>query len=292
MDRKSAAGKQAQSEATSHLKDLRSTLAFLKDQGDVIETDQEVDPDLQLTGLQKLMDGGPPALFSKVKGKPDHRLLTNLFGSIEIMNKMFAWENDKERTVKLAQALNRPIPPVEISQSEAPCQEVVIERPKNVYDHIVPIRHTELEKELTVGSGIRCLSGAVFAGGTDTGYNRMNFRWGNVGTFQVSPGSHMWQVLSDAHRKREQIPITMCFGTPPACTLLAGAAFDYVILPHGCDELGIAGAAQGFPVRLVKARTVDAMAMAALRNRRSGRSAEARPLPFPSRMGGLYGQVL
>jgi 4-hydroxy-3-polyprenylbenzoate decarboxylase len=72
----------------------------------------------------------------------------------------------------------------------------------------------------------------------------------------------MWQVLSDAHRKKERVPLTFCFGVPPACTLLAGAAFDYVILPYGCDELGVAGAAQGYPVRLVKARTVDAMAIA------------------------------
>jgi gallate decarboxylase subunit C len=49
---------------------------------------------------------------------------------------------------------------------------------------------------------------------------------------------------------------------PPACTLLAGAGFDYVILPKGCDEIGIAGAVQGSPVRLVKARTVDAWALA------------------------------
>ena len=58
------------------------------------------------------------------------------------------------------------------------------------------------------------------------------------------------------------MPLTFCFGVPPACTLLAGAAFDYVILPYGCDELGVAGSAQGFPVRVVKARTVDAWAIA------------------------------
>jgi hypothetical protein len=42
---------------------------------------------------------------------------------------------------------------------------------------------------LTVGSGNRLISGEYFNGGTDLGYNRMNFRWGNVGTFQISPGS-------------------------------------------------------------------------------------------------------
>ena len=54
----------------------------------------------------------------------------------------------------------------------------------------------------------------------------------------------------------------MCFGVPPACTLLAGAAFGYAIMPQGCDEIGIAGAVQGAPIRLVKARTVNAMALA------------------------------
>ena len=245
-----------------HLKDLRSTLAWLEEQGDLIVTDKEVDPDLEVTGLQKLMDGGHPVLFNKVKGKPDHRVITNLFGNIDVVNRMFGWDSDKDRTIKLAAALNRPLPPHEIAQSEAPCQRIVIESPNDINQYLVPIRHTDLEKEMTVGSGIRCISGATFGGGTDVGYNRMNFRWDNVGTFQISPGSHMWQVVSEAYRRREKVPLTFCFGVPPACTLLAGAAFDYVILPYGCDELGVAGAAQGFPIRVVKARTVDAWAIA------------------------------
>jgi len=266
MDRATpGAAKQTRLPAESdagHLRDLRGTLEWLKAQGELIETDQEVDPDLQVTGLQKLMDGGNPVLFSKVKGKSNHRVVTNLFGNIEVVNRMFGWESDKERTLKLAAALNRPLPPSEITQSEAPCQQVVIENPDDVNQYLVPIRHTELEKELTVGSGIRCISGDAFGGGTDVGYNRMNFRWGNIGTFQISPGSHMWQVVSEAYRRREKVPLTFCFGVPPACTLLAGAAFDYVILPYGCDELGVAGAAQGAPIRVVKARTVDAWAIA------------------------------
>ncbi len=248
--------------AQRHLQDLRSTLAWLKARGDMIETDKEVNPDLEVTGLQKLMDGGCPVVFNNVTGKPNHQVLTNLFGDIKVVNAMFGWADDKERTQKLARALSKPLPPQEISQSEAPCQQVVIENPKDVNEHVVPIRHTALEKELTIGSGIRCISGAAFGDGTDVGYNRMNFRWGNVGTFQISPGSHMWQVVSEAYRRNEKVPLTFCFGVPPSCTLLAGGAFDYVILPYGCDELGVAGAAQGFPVRVVKARTVDAWAIA------------------------------
>jgi 4-hydroxy-3-polyprenylbenzoate decarboxylase len=44
--------------------------------------------------------------------------------------------------------------------------------------------------------------------------------------------------------------------------MVAGAWNVRTIVPHGSDELGIAGRFQGAPVRIVKARTVDAYAIA------------------------------
>jgi 4-hydroxy-3-polyprenylbenzoate decarboxylase len=240
---------------------LRSTIEWLRARGYLLETSKEVDPDLEITGLQKTFDGGLPMLFDQVKGYPHARAITNLFSDIRVIEEMFGWDGPKDRTIKLAKALVNPLAPTEIPQDEAPCQEHVIIDDLDVNKWITAIRHTALEPELTVGSGIRCVTGRHFDGGSDLGYNRMNFRWGNVGTFQISPGSHMWQVYTE-HYKEEKIPLTMCFGVPPACTLLAGAGFDYVILPKGCDEIGVAGAVQGSPVRMVKARTVDALALA------------------------------
>src|SRR6266581_7819021 len=118
-------------ETTPHARDLRSALAWLKSQGDLIETDKPVDPDLEITGLQKHLDGGCPVMFHNVKGKPHHRVVTNLFGDIKVINKMFGWKDDAERVKKLAYALRRPLKPVEIAQSEAPCQEHVIKSPKD-----------------------------------------------------------------------------------------------------------------------------------------------------------------
>src|SRR5262252_3734837 len=115
-----------------HAVDLRTALAWLREQGDLIETDKTVDPDLQVTGLQKHMDGGCPVLFENVKGKPKHRVVTNLFGDMKVINKMFGWKDDAERVKKLAHALRHPLKVAEIEQSEAPCQEHVIERPNDV----------------------------------------------------------------------------------------------------------------------------------------------------------------
>jgi len=241
---------------------LRSTLEWLDAQGDVLKTDVEVDPDLEITGIQKHLDGGPVILFNNVKGKPHARAITNLFADIHVVDKMFGFESPQDRKRKLAYAMTHPVKPVEIPQHEAPCQEEVITDDLDVNKYITAIRHTELESELTIGSGISCVIGEYFAGGSHIGYNRMNFRWGNVGTFQISPGSHMWQVMTEHYKDERPIPMTVCFGVPPACTLVAGGGFDYVILPKGCDEVGVAGAIQGSPVKIVKARTVDAYAIA------------------------------
>ena len=43
-----------------------------------------------------------PMLFNNVKGKPNHRVVTNLFGDMNVINKMFGWKDDTDRTRKLA----------------------------------------------------------------------------------------------------------------------------------------------------------------------------------------------
>ena len=256
---------------------LQSTIAWLQATNQLLETDVEVNPDLEITGIQKTLDGSFPILFNNVKGYPHARAITNLFANTDIMNQMFGWADDKDRTKRLAHALTHPMPSVEIPQASAPCQEEVLTADLDVNKWITAIRHTTWESELTIGSGNSVVVGDRFHGGSHIGYNRMNFRWGNVGTFQAAPGGHMWQVQTEFYNECtcEQdgwktgkppcnggIPFTMCFGLPPACTLLAGGGFDYVVLPRGCDELGAAGAVQGYPVRIVKARTVDAWAVA------------------------------
>ena len=57
---------------------LRGALDWLRETGNLIETDKEVNPDLEITGLQKHFDGGPCILFNNVKGKPHARAITGM----------------------------------------------------------------------------------------------------------------------------------------------------------------------------------------------------------------------
>src|SRR3989304_4415435 len=111
--------------------DLRGTLEWLKSEGDLIESDKEVNPDLEITGIQKQLDGGCPILFSNIKDKPHHRCVTNLFGDMNVINKMFAEKPPPARKRKLPSYITHPTPPVIVDQKSAPAQEEVLEKPKD-----------------------------------------------------------------------------------------------------------------------------------------------------------------
>src|SRR6266704_2716537 len=102
---------------------LRSALEWLDSQGDVLTTNVEVDPDLEITGVQKHLDGGPVVLFNKVKGKPHVRAITNLLADMNVVDKLFGYETPQERTRRIADAMTHPLKPREVLRDEAPCQE-------------------------------------------------------------------------------------------------------------------------------------------------------------------------
>src|SRR5438067_12168233 len=110
----------------AELSSLPATVEWLRDQGLLLATDVEVDPDLELTGIQKGLDGSYPILFNSVKGYPHVRALTNLFANYGIIERMFGWANAQDRTRKLAHALTHPLKPIEIDQRDAPCQQDVL----------------------------------------------------------------------------------------------------------------------------------------------------------------------
>ena len=135
------------------LRSLPATIEWLRREGLLMETDVEVDGDLQLTGIQKHFDGSYPILFNNVKGYPHARAITNLFANMDIVDRMFGYENATDRTRKLSYSLTHPIANEVIAQDEAPCQEEVITDDLDVNKFIMAIRHTHLEGEITIGSG-------------------------------------------------------------------------------------------------------------------------------------------
>src|SRR5438132_6027972 len=63
-------GRSSRSPLSSELISLPATVDWLRDQGLLLETDVEVNPDLELTGIQKGLDGSYPIVFNTVRGYP------------------------------------------------------------------------------------------------------------------------------------------------------------------------------------------------------------------------------
>jgi len=245
--------------SNEYLASLRTTIDYLRKENKLLETDVEVNPELEMTGIQKCFDGGLPILFNKVKGYPNARLFTNLYGDGNLVASMYDAGNERTFKWRILEGIRNPLPPREVK--DAPCQEVVVDKNIDVWPIIPMIKHTPSDPGRTLGGGNTLATGKWFWGGTHISYNRMFFRGPDFSTFQISPGSHTDMIASKFYHK-EPIPLTINMGVPPACTLMAGAGFVYTILPAGCDELGVAGRVQGFPVDIVKAKTIDAYSIA------------------------------
>src|SRR5438067_13126246 len=102
-------GRNLRSPLSTDLTSLATTVDWLRDQGLLLETDVEVNPDLELTGIQKGLDGSYPIVFNTVRGYSHVRALTNLFANYGIIERLLGWENSQERTRKLAYALTQSI---------------------------------------------------------------------------------------------------------------------------------------------------------------------------------------
>ena len=237
---------------------LRGTIEFLKEQNEILVIKGEVDPIYEISGIQRSLENGPALLFENIKSYPWARDVGNLFSRRERIARMFDIASVREITLKCREAIKKPLPPRVVK--EAPCQEVVITKDIDVMATLPIIKHTEKDPARILGGGNTFISGEYFGDGTHVSFNRMHFRGKDWGSIAINPGTHFSGVY--IRHRGELLPLTINIGTPPAVMMVAGTGFLQSLIPEGSDELGFAGALQGAPVDIVKAKTVDAYSIA------------------------------
>lgn len=218
----------------------------------------KVDPECGISGLQKALEGGPIVLFERIKGFPGTRAVGNVFARRERIARIFDTDDYQQLKLKCLNAIRNPIAPRVVD--DAPCQEVVITKDINVRDTIPILKHSERDADRILGGGIILLTGEYAHNGTEVSFKRMRFRqdWATI-TFGLT--THTEQALTTEFRGRK-VPLTINIAPPPAVMVAAATGYVHSVVPFGSDEMGIAGAVQGSPVEMVKAKTVDAYACA------------------------------
>ncbi len=237
----------------------RNALEFLKAEGEVLTISKEVSPILEISGIEKALEGGPALVFDNIKDYPGVRDLGNLFATRERAAKMLGIPDFRHIKDRCREALKKPIAPKIVEA--APCQEVVVTENIDVLGMMPVLKHTPRDAGRIIGGGNILVTGKYVRGGSHISFNRIHFRDKAWATIMGGPPTHLG-VISYVDHRRERVYYTINICTPPAVMMTAGGGNVHAIIPFGSDELGIAGGIQGFPVELVKARTSDAYAIA------------------------------
>lgn len=248
--------------------DLRSALDFLKEiPGQLVETDVEVDPEAELCGVyrhvgaggtvQRPTKEGPAMIFNSIKGHPGARVAIGLLANRERVAKML--DADPRRLgFLLNDAVLNPIEPIEVSEDQAPCHEVVHLASEEGFDvrKLVPAPTNTPEDAgpyITLGL---CYASDPETHVSDVTIHRLCLQSADEISIYMVPGArHIGAFYEKAEKLGKPLPISISIGVDPAIEL--ATCFEPPTTPLGYDELNVAGALRGEPVRMAKCLTID-----------------------------------
>jgi 4-hydroxy-3-polyprenylbenzoate decarboxylase len=247
--------------------DLRSWIALLEREGELVRVGIEVDPHLEVTEIvdRTVKAGGPALLFENPKGA-EHPLLINQFGTERRMCLAFGAKSldevarrledvlemqppqglvDKVRGLKKLKSIADSLPQ---TVRRGACQELVIE------DTDVDLGRLPIQTCWPGDAGPFITLPAVITHDPRTGTR-------NVGMYRMqvlnrNTTAMHWQIHKDGRADYlatdGRIEVAAALGLDPVTTYTASAP-----LPKHIDELMLAGFLRGEPVQLVQAKTVD-----------------------------------
>lgn len=253
---------------SNNVDDLRSALEFLRGiPGQLVETDVEVDPEAELCGVYRHVGAGgtvprptqegPAMVFNNIKGHPDARVAIGLLASRDRVAKLLD-ADPKRLGFMLNEAVLNPVPPVDVPEEEAVCREVVHLATEEGFDvrKLVPAPTNTPEDAgpyITLGM---CYASDPETHVSDITIHRLCLQGPDEISIYMVPGArHIGAFYEKAEALGKPLPISISIGVDPAIEL--ATCFEPPTTPLGYDELNVAGALRGKPVRMAKCLTIE-----------------------------------
>ena len=230
---------------------IRGYLGSLEQQGELVRFTKEVDPLENLTAIGwKTYDRlGKSSLFDTVKGHSRWRVANQIMTDRRKWGIAMGVEED-EVVQAFIDRIKTPIAPVVDGGGGAPVKEVIrIGKDADLRD-IPAVWTSELDPGPYIASGMAIIKDP------DTGVRNMSVHRQQIlgpdrTGFLICPRQAL-RIYQKYQERGEPMPVAMVIGAHPA--LYFSASFT---APYGQDELSVAGALLGEPIRLVKCETVD-----------------------------------
>ncbi|PBD53575.1 hypothetical protein CK502_23745 [Klebsiella pneumoniae] len=120
---------------TAPIQDLRDAIALLQQHDNqYLETDHPVDPNAELAGVYRHIGAGgtvkrptrigPAMMFNNIKGYPHSRILVGMHASRQRAALLLGCEAS-QLALEVGKAVKKPVAPVVVPASSAPCQEQI-----------------------------------------------------------------------------------------------------------------------------------------------------------------------
>ena len=253
--------------------DLRSALQVLKDmEGQLIETEREVDPMAELAGVYRYIGAGgtvmrptkegPAMIFNKVKGFPDAKVVIGVLASRQRVARLLNTKA-KELGHLLRDSVNSPIEPIVLHEKEVPCQQVVHLASDSDFDlrEIVPApTNTPQDAGPYITLGM-CYATHPDSGVSDVTIHRLCVQGKDELSIFFTPGArHIGAMAKRAEELGINLPISISIGVDPAIEI--ASCFEPPTTPLGFNELSIAGALRQRAVELTPCITIAENAIA------------------------------
>lgn len=253
--------------------DLRSALELLKSvPGQLIETDEQVDPHAELSGVYRHVGAGgtvqrptrigPAMIFNKVKGHEDARVVIGVLASRKRVGLMLGTAPERLGFL-LNEAVQHPVPPVTIPQDKAVCQEVVHYADEPGFDirKLIPAPTNTAEDAgpyITLGM---CYASDPDTGESDITIHRLCLQSKDEISMYFVPGArHLGVFREKAEKAGKPLPISISIGVDPAIEI--AACFEPPTTPLGFNELSVAGGIRNQAVELVQCLSINEKAIA------------------------------
>ncbi|MBU2702437.1 4-hydroxy-3-polyprenylbenzoate decarboxylase [Sporomusaceae bacterium BoRhaA] len=253
--------------------DLRSAIELLKSvPGQLIETNEQVDPHAELSGVYRHVGAGgtvmrptrigPAMIFKNVKGHEDARVIIGLLASRERVGLMLDTKPGRLGFL-LNEAVKNPIAPITVSKAKAKCQEVVHYADEQGFDirKLVPApTNTEEDAGPYITMGM-CYASDPETGESDVTIHRLCLQSKDEISMYFVPGArHLGVFREKAEKAGKSLPISISIGVDPAMEI--AACFEPPTTPIGFNELSIAGAIRQEAVELIPCLTIREKAIA------------------------------
>ena len=227
---------------------FRELLDWLGSRKELCDVRREVDPKHELTAVMRHMQKGPnkALLFRKVRGS-NVPVATNVFGFRRTVAASLGVD-ESELLRSLVAKENRGLPTERVAN--APVQEVVLTENIDVAREVPQVVFSELDAGAYITAGVLIAPHPV-TGVYNASWNRAQLVGGDKLRVRMMPPQHLGRYHAEAEALGKNLPCAVVIGAPPGLMFSAASK-----VPYEADELEVAGAWQGKPLRVVRCKTI------------------------------------